>query len=114
MNLTELSSRLSKHETVRIEALNVDLRVKRLTLQELQDVDRLTESCSTGSGKNRQVTDLPRLVWTLVKKYFTDAEGQPLAAEDTQEAAAEWPGTLVVELMQAFRKVNGGGEPDPN
>jgi hypothetical protein len=114
LNLTELSSKLSRFETVRIETLGVDMRVKRLTLAELQDADRLTDSCSTGSGKNRQVTNLPKLVWTLVSRYFTDADGKPLAAEDDVEAAKEWPGSLVVELMQAFRRVNGGDEPDPN
>jgi len=114
VNLTELSSKLSRHETVHIETLGVDMRIKRLTLSELQDVDRLTDLCSTGSGKNRQVTNLSKLVWTLVKRYFTDADGKPLAAEDTEEASKEWPGNLVVELMKAFQRVNGGDEPDPN
>jgi len=115
MNLTELAGKLAPYAVVHIDTLNVDVRIKCLSLGEAQEVDRLTEACSLGNGANRKVHDLPKLVHTLVKRYFTDAEGQPLAGDDDVKAASEWPGVLVTELMRAFQKINAPEEkPDPN
>lgn len=115
MNLSELASKLNRYEVVHVDLLNIDVQVCRLSLVELQEVERLADSCSTGSGKNRQVTNLAKLVYTLVKKFFKDAEGNPLASEDKEEDAKEWPAALVIELMKAFQKVNGWEvQPDPN
>lgn len=106
MNLSELASKLDCWQTVHLNSLNVDIRVKRLNLKEVSEVERLVEVCSTGSGKNRSVTNIAKLVHTIVKKYFTDAEGNQLAADDTEEQVSEWPGTLVQELLAAYRTVN--------
>jgi hypothetical protein len=115
MNLTELAGKLAPYAVVHLDTLDIDVRIKCLSLGELQEVERLTEACSLGSGANRKVNDLPKLVHTLVKRYFTDAEGQPLAGEDDVKAAKDWPGVLVTELMKSFQKVNAPEDkPDPN
>jgi len=114
VNLIELSKNVSKTVQVPIESLGVDLRIKRLSLQELQEVDRLIETCSTGSGKNRTVTNLPKLVHVLLKRFITDAEGNPHDASVTEEDVAQLPGSVIAEIMAAYRKINGGEEPDPN
>jgi len=114
MGLSELAGKLSKYETVSIPSLGVDVRIKHLTIGELQQAEKLMDECSIGSGKNRKVGRLDRLVFQLVKRYFTDADGEPLAGEDTEEEAAEWPSSLVTELLTEFKKVNAPGDDDPN
>lgn len=109
MGLKEIAKGLSAWETRRIACLGIDVRVKRLSVAELQEVERLTEDCTSG----RRITDMPRLAHGLVRRWFTDAEGKPLAGDDTAEDAREWPGVLVSELMDAFNVVNSG-RTDPN
>jgi hypothetical protein len=115
MGLSELSAKLGRTETVHIDLLNIDVQIKKLSVKELENVNKLTESCSTGSGSNRNVTNLTKLSYNLVKMYFTDTEGNPLAGKDTEEDAADWPSELTVELLVKFRKVNKLEDaPDPN
>lgn len=114
MSLTQLAKKLSAWEVRRINCLDISVRIKRLSISELQEAERLTEECSIGNGQNRHIDNLPKLVHTLVRKWFTDADGQPLAGEDTIEDAKDWPGQLVGELFDAFGAVNNSKPPDPN
>jgi len=107
MGLSQLAKQLSAWETRRMECLGVDIKIKRLSLSELQEVERLTEECSIGNGQNRHVGNLPKLVWTLVKRYVVDAEGNPLGGEDSVDDAKEWPASMVTELTKHFGEVNG-------
>ena len=114
MSITALAKALSIWEVRHIECLNIDVRVKRLSVIELQEAERLTEQCSIGNGQNRHIDNLPKLVHTLVGKWFTDADGKPLAGEDTIDDAKDWPAQIVTELFDAFGAVNSSKPPDPN
>jgi len=115
MSLTALSKALAQWEVRHIDCLNIDVKVKRLSIVELQEADRLTEECSIGNGQSRHVNKLPKLVHTLVNRWFTDLEGNPLAGQDSVEDAKDWPAQLVTELFDAFGSVNNNAKPpDPN
>jgi len=106
MGLKELASKLGRYETVHSDLLNADLRVTRLTVSELQAMEKLVDSCSSGKGEERVLTNVTKLVYNLVKLYLTDADGNPLAGNDTEADAAEWPAALATELLALFRKAN--------
>jgi hypothetical protein len=114
VSITALAKALSTWETRHIECVNLDVRVKRLSVIELQEAERLTEECSIGNGQNRHVNNLPKLVHGLVSRWFTDADGNPLSGADTVDDAKDWPAQIVTELFDAFGAVNNSKPPDPN
>jgi len=114
MSLTKIAKQLSTWETRHVDCIDIDVQVKRLSLVEMQEAERLTESCSLGNGQNRHVNNLPKLVWTMVGRWFRDVDGNPLAGDDSLEDAKEWPSSMVSELMTAFSSVNTASDPDPN
>jgi len=99
VSITALAKALSARELKHIECLDIEVSVKRLSISELQEADRLTAKFAN---------DAPRLVHALVGKWFTDADGNSLAGTDTVEDAKDWPGLLVGQLLDAFRAVNSG------
>jgi hypothetical protein len=114
-SLKELASRIANFKIVHVDILDVDVKIAKLTVREQQDLERLIDSCSIGSGDKRTLSNLPKLAYNLVKKYFTDANGEPLAGSDTEADAADWPAELVTELLTHFRRVNKlTDESDPN
>jgi hypothetical protein len=106
MSITALAKKLAPYEVKPIPCLGINVRVKRLTVLELQEAERLTEECSIGNGQNRHINNLPKLVHHLVLKWFADEEGKPIAGDDTVDDAKDWPSQIVAELFDAFGQVN--------
>lgn len=89
-------SQLSRTVTVKLESLDCEVEIRKLTLREASNFEKLSENC-----KNDPVI----LTHEIGQKWIT-YEGQPLFSAEDRKVVEEMPVEQFTEIVKAFRSVN--------
>ena len=113
MNLLDFAKRYtSTYELVTIPSLDLEVRIHILTMKEQEEVLKLQNSCSVGG----EVVSLNRLAYQIVKRFITDADGNSLVENVSEELFGQQRVELVSALITAYHSVQQKNQetPDPN
>jgi hypothetical protein len=112
MNLLEIAKRFGgDYELVKIPSLDLEVRIRKLKVKEQEEVQKLMTSCSV----NGELVSLTRLAYQLVKRFITDADGNSLVENISEEQFGQQPVEMISALTSAYAKVNNKAETlDPN
>lgn len=105
MSLKNSLAKLAKDVEVHIEELDVDLKIRKLTVPESSDFDKLTRRLKiTEKGGG----NVEKLVEEILKRYVRELDGSPVIGDEDAEAVMNMlPTSAAKAILHQFKLVNG-------